>query len=1200
MMASSLSAGAVRRVLRVVLGILLLASCAFGAGPDHKPSVVLLEAPEVKGTGIGRISGLLLADRDDFHLIDIGRDGGAAPLPGVAALAAPGAAAKRAQLSQAAGADMLVTLSSDGAEHAPRLCLIVSDGRTGIRLHSELLEMAERSPLEIAEAVRDRVGLARAAFPAGVNAVVALAPLAADRLPADNADLSARLTDLIRLCLLVQPGTAVVDPEDSAAEAVAPVRVSGQVVVFAGGEPEKTAVRLSLTVTRDTAEEKIEIGPVAPGEAGGVIAAKVLPRLVSPPAPDEAVLFDRLVARADQASEIADFGSAMRWREAAILLRPAAVDQRVKLIGDCREAADLAEIRFAPNKAIDLDNPSHARIAQAGADACIERYRQVAALIRMRAVPVDEATRLAQDVVTGHPNIGFIIDTAGDRYRRLGQEQLERVEVAKHAFLLREMPLLRKWIQEAGARGTTRDTWDHTLTEGMIKRWDRTYWAPEDLDFIRKVLVDVAPEDSAPDRAFDSFIQQQASRTYDYYPGVRAITEQDWLEFVSALETSPSPRAQQYGRIARASFRHLEPKSPPPKRTDRPQPPPEPPRRTLGGDELHLPPTDPKTGIGAVVLHLQIRPREGGQPVSAERLCYRSQGGWYPPSGVTPCGPDTDIWWHPGALLVMREKGFLDELLIDPEADIHDVRWDGRFAWVASGRDGVRVIKTDGTEVAHFGSSEGLPPADRGIRVRPLGDGRAIAVGAFGRPERGWCARLEINQRGGSVDVFHEARRYVTLNGTRDAVDRKTPGNALDRDTRIGFLPAWLHYYAAKDGSHRILVGRDSKYRGIGNRPLEIDPATLAVTVFPYELLCPADRANDSTYVSRRGFLFEASSFRGLILYPPEGETFLDSKTVNKVGDPMRLQGNDSAHAIGDWVYTPGSWKRSKDGIWFPIPMGAGGPPLEGMYPMFTYGVSSHYGLVGWGRGGYCQVTGLEGAPDNPPPPRAEPADKSRPRPEYPSIAPLETRPHAPDAITGPPRADAATARRALSAPGPARTPEKAGVFFTPEPFGGDVRLVTFDSPPVPACNDVPMVDGVGFSLVKADALEPTGCAPTGAAAPDSTYAREFPTGNGPGFLNEINFKAMDTDLLVRFPAPIVRASAEIRSGQSLNDMSDLVFELYRGEKPVAKFTVKVRGQNDFYFYGVESPEPFDRWVIRQHKDKRFDLDNLRYQPVPK
>jgi hypothetical protein len=173
-------------------------------------------------------------------------------------------------------------------------------------------------------------------------------------------------------------------------------------------------------------------------------------------------------------------------------------------------------------------------------------------------------------------------------------------------------------------------------------------------------------------------------------------------------------------------------------------------------------------------------------------------------------------------------------------------------------------------------------------------------------------------------------------------------------------------------------------------------------------------------------------------------------------------------------------------------------------------------------------------------------------------------------------------------------------LFSSPDAFTGNETLIEFDELGVPPSSPIESGKGVTFSLLEQNTLIDTGFAPTAASAPNTTYAREFPPRDGPIFLNTINFNALETDLQIDFGQQVRRVAAEIRSGQTLNEVDDLTFELYLRDILIADLTIPIRGQDDFFFYGLESMTDFDRWVIRQRPDERFDLENLRFEvPEP-
>lgn len=163
--------------------------------------------------------------------------------------------------------------------------------------------------------------------------------------------------------------------------------------------------------------------------------------------------------------------------------------------------------------------------------------------------------------------------------------------------------------------------------------------------------------------------------------------------------------------------------------------------------------------------------------------------------------------------------------------------------------------------------------------------------------------------------------------------------------------------------------------------------------------------------------------------------------------------------------------------------------------------------------------------------------------------------------------------------------------FFDLSPFDGSEELITFDGVGVSPSDDVDRISSVNFNLVDEGTLNDAGQLPRGASAPNTTFAREFAPFDGNFF---INF-GFDVDLDLRFDNPINTVSAEIRARQTFMQDETLTFELYNGVNFVSSVAVCDRGGGDFFSYGVQSPDLFDRVIIRNRDDQRFSLENLRF-----
>ena len=170
-----------------------------------------------------------------------------------------------------------------------------------------------------------------------------------------------------------------------------------------------------------------------------------------------------------------------------------------------------------------------------------------------------------------------------------------------------------------------------------------------------------------------------------------------------------------------------------------------------------------------------------------------------------------------------------------------------------------------------------------------------------------------------------------------------------------------------------------------------------------------------------------------------------------------------------------------------------------------------------------------------------------------------------------------------------------ANLFFDLRPYDGSEELIDFDSSGVRPFDRVNRIASVRFNLVNEGTLTDSGISPTGASAPNTTYGREFAPFDGSVF---INFQ-FGVDLELRFDNLINTASAEIRARPfSSFPQGSVTFELYNGANLVSTLTTEHRGIGDFFSYGVQSTELFDRLVIRNREDQRFSLENLRFARI--
>ena len=1052
--------GAAAAALWTALAVATLSRGAFGVETIRDHTLAILCSGDARATGIGDRAAAALSGVDGVRLVERERLDVIAREFEVSMFSENGRPSDRVRLGQLAGADELVLLSLFGTVKDRWLKMVVTDCRTGTRLRTETFEFGKTQAFEVPGRIRDAVVEIQKAYPLGVTKVVGVAPFVSRNLTHDYDSLQSRFAHLLQLSLTASPGVAAIETEEALAlrneqglaspegvERVVPVLVDGEFLVDARSKPDAPQITFTVRISRSTSPaESVQRGPIPLADAGAFLSGELLQRIFgegpggATPVSQERQ-FGWLTERADKLSQLGFWTDATGLREAALMMRPDDVTQRLKQIDDYERITRSRMPDIWAMNPVDFDDPPSLRAAQLRADAYATRLSHLEYLIRNRSIPVDRAVRLADHALRDRPATAGCLDTANGRYRVFGEEQLAVAEVAKEQFILQVMPVLWAWIEaNPGDKSMLMDEWRIAVVYAAVMRLDHAYWKKEDLGFIRQVLTQVLPDLTPLETEMGCLLSSHGYRDKINAPAEPVATDEDWLNLLGELDRSGSKMCRLYARDARIvsvyvsrgsktqdELQQLEAKmdslladhaampyldsareshtqeqmylwlrdarddvdrqltrmeAPTPAAPAAQQAPasndgqgrapqaaarsdgrngsPKPARLLQWADtesadhenaitpaQQAAPANNDLGGARFEDLDLKIR-RRNGQIIPANGVRYHDRGGWWGLTNVVACGANLDVWWQAGAILFMRDKGFLDEVFVDDTAYFGDVRWDGKMVWIATRNAGVWVVKPDGTIATRFNSESGLPPADEGIVVLPLSGGRAIAVGSFGQLQRAWCALLDCNgPGGGSVDVFHEARR----------VARREDAEAdLEQSTALCFSPCWLHNYEAKDGSRSILVGRDGAGR---NRPLQIDPVTLEVGVFGRQLKTSADLYSKDCHFSRAGFLLGAADDRGVLLYPPPGDRFDDGTEV-KVLCRGRIAEPELVLAFGGQIYAPGaSWQRIDPQTWKPKPLDPVRKPMQEIPQRRLFGVSAHYGLVAWANNAFYRITGV-------------------------------------------------------------------------------------------------------------------------------------------------------------------------------------------------------------------------------------------------
>ena len=761
----------------------------------------------------------------------------------------------RLQLPNFTGADALLLLNLENHGGTNTLKETLSDCGSGALMG---LDFRSWPPSHLGQAADEAAKLAVAVlarFPRGVERVVGLGQIRCRNLEYTYDHLQIGFTRLIQFGFMQKEGIAAMDLEEATAlrselQQTGRTRVNVQLPVFVQGEfevkgtpPARQTVELAIKVT-DSASTVRSIGSSDLAlEAVPEYLTMTLPREVLAGSSSNASLssdrqFALLVARAEEWDRLAEWNMAAELREAALLIKPEAAKERLRLVLRHKDPA--------------------------------ERRVHLEYLIRHGQIDRPQATALFCDVtpVVAPTPLMFFSDELQKKMLRRRQQKI--------GDLTRVYPLILGLPAGGASTNQEVENWGEALQRLLIA---------EDVEMYKLVLSGITTSPEAPDmaRRFAEYLLDPAAvasstngvspvacfvKHYHHPPSkeaLRSLRKSKYpmdLFFVASSEMrdttlSPKVRYLAANQVVRLLEEHstrgrwfVSP-------TDNhagynlmqkarkllmglasqvEQEPAKPMVYSLRFPAPGFPEQKP-TEIVKEGIPLKVR-RLTGQVV--EVLPFGQAADQRP--NVLNCGT-FDVLWSQRELLLQREPGVVIEVLADFEPRLSDVKWDGKFFWLGTLNAGVWVANSNGKVLNRIGASDGLPPVtecmgyngSRGLYLEPTATGRVCVVGQVAKdpkdvesPVRTWCAMLDFNGTIASVDVFHEARRVIT---------DSEKAESLLPDQEFSFTPMWIrHHRDPQTGKDYVYIGRYSRTRmwwGMQNRPLRVEVATRRVTVDP-------------------------------------------------------------------------------------------------------------------------------------------------------------------------------------------------------------------------------------------------------------------------------------------------------------------------------------------------------------------------------
>jgi len=897
--------------------------------------------------GLGADSTITLVDRQHLYLV-------ARELALVSLLDSSGAGFRR-KAGAAVKADALVILHLESTDGKPYVRLVICETRGGVRLRVELIPLEDGKSDEAGKAIVSAIQDVRKHFAQGVKRVYGVPPFVSRCLTHEYDYLQRGYSSLLANALSQQPGVAVIEVEEARQiareigltdgkdiERLVPSFIEGEYEVARNPDDKEPTVAIRIRISDSRSDERtLPAREIRLSEAVKYIGVE-LPNVLAgleKPGPPETLTFEQqaetLVSRADVFARLGAWEHSTGLREAALLLEDNP-RQRIRLVEEYIRRIGLA-----------LPAGMKAGEGEAYLTLCRERWEayrlalpHITYLVCNQQVDPQWTTHIVRDRLRG---------TAFSWIEHAEPEVLVQADRARRRFVRAvHAPLARMGLQSY-------------LWGIAFGRKDQKELTTEDLDFFYDLLEHEFPEDVHWRPSFQYYLQRFDVSEEQFQGFLDRLAQSDCLaNRILALWVAVD-RTWAVAKIGKASLEPLLDKvkaleanllADPNIKRDNPEgiaqvrglrqkiedlirksqmKPSKP--ATLPKVEEPKPPVPDVTFREIPMEVLKI----SGTRVSLKTQSWEASG-FRHPMRLLNCG-NFDVMWQEGVLLLHRRKGLLEEIVVDPKAMFGDVIWDGKFIWAGMRRGEILLLSDQGKEVLRVGPQHGLPPCEEALRLHPLEQGKAVAIGSFGPNNRLWCAVVQIGPEGPHVKVFHQATR---VKGSEDPEEDQ--GQDLAGCPTSDFEHQW-YWQEPKV----LIVGRGSVWGVSHPNPLEINLETFQVRVLPKRF----SGGSDGIF-SWSGFVLHRFNSDLVLTTPPRDE-----------GITMRLAEANAGLLYKPYmlywkgrVYLPGEpWFRVELGTWRVERLHEERSPCR--LGCRIFGLSAHYGIVRWGHSmgaGYWQA----------------------------------------------------------------------------------------------------------------------------------------------------------------------------------------------------------------------------------------------------
>ncbi|HUT31602.1 MAG TPA: hypothetical protein VMX13_17560 [Sedimentisphaerales bacterium] len=534
---------------RMTLGICILvvgglwhcvAVTALGAAPARRAAI--LSSKEIRESGLSDLLTVQMQELPGVELVE--RDLLKSVMNEVGLFMMLGAdqPENRRKAGALLKADILVLLTVEQIAEEKRIKVIISECSNGARLRVGWVLYDARY---IHGACRDLMKIVRetlARFEGGVKQIVGVSYFVSRNLVHNYDHLQAGYANLLSSALSSSPGVAVIEIEearslrleeelagDMQTDRVVPLFVQGEFRVQNPGSKEQARVNMTVTISDSSGTiRQMDYNDLPMDGAAGFLTDDVrlevlrLSRSPSLKTLDKEKQFARLVADASEFAIVGEWKYSIGMREAAVLLKPDSVAQRRKLIYEY----------------LGVDKPRFA-------------LEHLEAMIYRHLISIGEAVTLSDKCIRRLCGVYPFGVPA-------------KIRSCRRDFLLTAYLEILK-LEPSGPEPWTQD--HQRWYEFLIPQWLSCHYmhgcpTKQDLDFCLHFHEEILPEEAEPTKGFIVLLNGHCdpgwskrctgihSEPLYFAKHPEHFSEQDFLDFITAMSRSKRPLPRLYGRYA--------------------------------------------------------------------------------------------------------------------------------------------------------------------------------------------------------------------------------------------------------------------------------------------------------------------------------------------------------------------------------------------------------------------------------------------------------------------------------------------------------------------------------------------------------------------------------------------------------------------------------------------------------------------------